>query len=163
MEAFVALVAEEELVGPVAGAALLAAHVAVVDALHYSVPSLRHYLRHRLELLRWRRRRRSRPARRLRAAERATEADEPLSRGGGGGGCGWSHGTGTGSVFPKWPRAESETWCRAALSAKTGTGVKMCVLLVSLFLFFFSLSRGKTVDNTWRNMIGCCTASVLSL
>jgi hypothetical protein len=158
MEAFVALVAEEKLVGAVAGAALLAAHVAVVDALHHGMPSLLHYLRHRLELLR----RRRRPARRLRAAERATEADEPLSRGGGR--RGWSHGRSTGSVFPKWLRAESETLYTAALSRKTGKGVKMCVPCLSFSLSLsLSLSRGKTVDATWRKMIGCCNASVRSL
>lgn len=135
MEAFVALVAEEQLVGAFAGAALLAAHVAVVDALHHGVPSLRHYLRHRLELLRLRRR----PARRLRAAERPAEADEPLSRGGGG--RGWSHGRGHSSVFPKWPRAESETRYRAALSGKTEM-VSKCVFLVSVFSPL-SLSRSR--------------------
>lgn len=139
MEAFVALVAEEQLVGAFAGAALLAAHVAVVDALHHGVPSLRHYLRHRLELLRLRRR----PARRLRAAERPAEADEPLSRGGGG--RGWSHGRGTQLGVSEMAEGRIGNALQSSSFWENRNGVKM---RVSCLCFFPSLSL-SLAGRTW--------------
>ncbi|KAK9950065.1 hypothetical protein M0R45_005571 [Rubus argutus] len=74
VEASIAFVAEEQLLSSVAGAALLAPHIAVIGSLHDGESRPLHYLRERLELLR---RGRLVPAR-CRGA--AVEADETLSR-----------------------------------------------------------------------------------
>lgn len=77
VESFVAFVTQKQLLRRLAGPALFAAQVAVILALHDGVSRLRHYLRHRLVLLRRRRVPRRREPRRL---SPPAEADEPLSR-----------------------------------------------------------------------------------
>lgn len=142
VEASIAFVAEEQLLSSVAGAALLAPHVAVIGSLHDGESRPLHYLRERLELLR---RGRVVPARRRGAA---VEADETLSRTRRRGGGGWSHGQN---------RDLEKMWC-------------FCVPQGQKWWSFWEwcLSRGKRREEgegrgfwvmTWRDSIGCANVS----
>lgn len=141
MEASVAFVAEEQLLSSVAGAALLAPHIAVIGSLHDGESRPLHYLRERLELLR---RGRLVPARRRGAA---VEADETLSRTRRRGGGGWSHGQNR-DLEKMWrffvPQGQKWwsfwEWC-VSRGEREGKG------------------KGGLRVMTWRDSIGCANVS----